>query len=233
MKTKSMVAAGALLASCALLTGCGGLAGIGGPTDQDEISYEVSEKVATLFVESGSGDITVSETDRQGIKVVETLYWRGDKPKTEHPVDGDTLTLRYKCEQRNWGSCGVNYRVEVPKGLKVKTDTGSGNLTLRDLSGELEATTGSGDIEANGLAGKKAYAETGSGGAELKYAAVPDSVEVETGSGDVTVRLPQGSYDVTTETGSGDTSVKVTDDPKSPRKVSLKTGSGDATVLAG
>jgi Putative adhesin len=228
---KTIAIAGGLLASAALLSGCG-LAGLGGPTNQDTVTYEVADKVAKLHVKSGSGDTVITETGGNTVRVVETLQWRDTKPDAQHSVDGDTLFIRYDCEQ-NWGSCSVNYKIEVPKGLQVDADAGSGDITLRSLTGPLNLTAGSGDVDASGLAGKKVFATAGSGTIELKYTTAPDSAELEAGSGDVTMHVPDGAYDVVTKVGSGDTNVTVDKDPGSPRKVSLTTGSGDASVLAG
>jgi hypothetical protein len=228
---KTIAIAGGLLASAALLSGCG-LAGLGGPSNQDTVSYEVTDKVAKLRVESGAGDAVITETGGSAIRVVETLQWRGDKPNAEHSVDGDTLFLRYDCAE-GWGGCSVNYKIEIPKGLQVDADAGSGDITLRSLTGPLDVTAGSGDVDASGLAGKKVVAEAGSGNIELKYTTAPDSAELKAGSGDVTLHVPDGSYDVKTEVGSGDTNVAVDKDPNSPRKLSLTTGSGNVSVMAG
>jgi hypothetical protein len=228
---KTIAIAGGLLASAALLSGCG-LAGLGGPSNQDTVSYEVTDKVAKLRVESGAGDAVITETGGSAIRVVETLQWRGDKPNAEHSVDGDTLFLRYDCAE-GWGGCSVNYKIEIPKGLQVDADTGSGDITLRSLTGPLDVTAGSGDVDASGLAGKKVVAEAGSGNIELKYTTAPDSAELKAGSGDVTLHVPDGAYDVKTEVGSGDTNVAVDKDPNSPRKLSLTTGSGNVSVMAG
>ncbi|GAA2793264.1 hypothetical protein [Nonomuraea dietziae] len=38
----------------------------------------------------------------------------------------------------------MSYQVEVPEGLRVKVGSDSGGLTLKNLSGEVEATTDSG-----------------------------------------------------------------------------------------
>ncbi|WP_327086450.1 DUF4097 domain-containing protein [Nonomuraea sp. NBC_01738] len=228
---KRIVIAGALLASAASLTGCG-LASIGGPTEERVIDYDVTDKVASLSVRSESGDIVISETARTGIKVTETLQWRNKQPKATHAVQGDTLALTYDCEQ-SWDSCHVNYRIEVPKGLLVKTHTGSGDITLRQLSAIFEATTGSGDIEGSGLAGKKVTVDTGSGAVELKMTGAPDDVKLETGSGDVKLYLPKGPYDLDVRTGSGESQLDLTDTPGDPHRISLQSGSGDLSVLAG
>jgi hypothetical protein len=228
---KTIAIAGGLLASAALLSGCG-LAGLGGPANQDTVSYEVTDKVTRLHVKSGSGDTVITETDGNAIRVVETLQWRDSKPDAQHSVDGDTLFIRYDCAQ-SWGNCSVNYKIEIPKGLQVDADAGSGDITLRSLTGPLNLTAGSGDVDASGLAGKKVVAEAGSGNIELKYTAAPDSAELEAGSGDVTLHVPGGAYDVKTDVGSGEENVAVDKDPNSPRKLRLTVGSGDVNVLAG
>ncbi|GGP11633.1 DUF4097 domain-containing protein [Nonomuraea glycinis] len=228
---KTIAIAGGLLASAALLSGCG-LAGLGGPANQDTVSYEVTDKVTRLHVKSGSGDTVITETGGSAIRVVETLQWRESKPDAQHSVDGDTLFIRYDCEQ-SWGNCSVNYKIEIPKGLQVDADAGSGDITLRSLTGPLNLTAGSGDVDASGLAGKKVVAEAGSGNIELKYTTAPDSAELEAGSGDVTLHVPGGAYDVKAEVGSGEENVTVDKDPNSPRKLRLTVGSGDVNVLAG
>lgn len=222
--------AGALLASTALLTGCG-LASIGGPTDESVVNYDVKDKVSTLQLRSGSGDAVITESDRSGIHVTETLQWRGDdKPKAEHKVDGDRLAVSYDCGS-SWGSCSVNYKIEIPKGLKIDIDAGSGNLTLRGLTGQLDVVNGSGDIEGSDLGSRKGVIENGSGDIELKYTAAPENLDLQNGSGDISVYVPQGSYDVSTDAGSGDTKVDVADTPGAPNKITMESGSGNLNVL--
>ncbi len=228
---KTIAIAGGVLASALLLTGCG-LGGLGGPTHQDTVSYEVTDKVAKLYVKSESGDTVITETGGSAIRVVETLRWRDNKPQAEHAVEGDTLRVSFDCKP-SWGSCGVDYRIEVPRGLKVEAESGSGDITLRSLSGPLVLTAGSGDIDASGLTGKTVTGEAGSGAIELKYASAPDSADLESGSGNVTLRVPAGAYDVTADVGSGEATVSVDDDDASPRKLNLTSGSGDVSVLPG
>ncbi|MFI6498438.1 DUF4097 family beta strand repeat-containing protein [Nonomuraea typhae] len=228
---KPIVFAGALLASTAVLTGCG-LASIGGPTEESVVNYDVNDKVALLDVNSGSGDIVVTETDRSGIRVTETLQWRNNKPEAEHKVEGDTLKVTYSC-RANSGSCSVSYKIEVPKGLKVKADAGSGHITLRGLTGELEASAGSGDIEASDLGGKKVVADAGSGSMDLKYASAPSDVMLEAGSGDITLTLPNGPYNVSAQADSGDAKVEVANDRNSANRVTVEAGSGNINVVPG
>ncbi|MDP4509786.1 DUF4097 family beta strand repeat-containing protein [Nonomuraea turcica] len=229
---KTIAIAGGLLASAVLLTGCG-LGDLAGPTNQDTTSYEVTDKVTKLQLESHAGDTVVTETDGTAIRVVEKLRWRGDdKPKPEHKVEGGALFVTYDCAS-NWGSCSVDYEIEVPKGLAVDLDSGSGNITLRALTGDIDVHVGSGDVDASDLAGKRVVAEAGSGNVELKYTTVPTSAQLKAGSGDIVLNVPDGAYDVKTETGSGDATVSVKDDGSSPNKISLSAGSGNVSVLPG
>lgn len=57
-------------------------------------------------------------------------------------------------------------------------------------------------------------------------------MELEVGSGDITLNVPDGAYDVKSDVGSGDKNVSIKSDSSSPRKISLKSGSGDITVAA-
>ncbi|GAA4582116.1 hypothetical protein GCM10023194_15780 [Planotetraspora phitsanulokensis] len=226
-----MIVAGVALGAALALTACGaeidlGKVGLGG--EQAVESYDVTDEITALRAYTGAGEIVVNESGRTGVHVTETLHWRGEKPQNGHQVDAGTLTLRYQCHD-----CSVDYRVEVPKGLNVNIDAGSGTITLRELSGQVSAAAGSGDIDARGLSGRQVTATTGSGEVKLRFAATPEKVRVETGSGDGTVWVPSGSYNVTASTGAGDEEVAVTQDPSSPRTVVVKTGSGDARVLKG
>ncbi|TYB58594.1 DUF4097 domain-containing protein [Nonomuraea sp. PA05] len=227
---KTIAIAGGLLAAAALLTGCG-LGDIAGPSNEDTVSYQVTDKVTKLQLKSDAGEAVITETDGTAVRVVETLHWRGDshKPKPEHKVEGDALFLTYACPA-NWGSCSVDYKIEIPKGLPVDLEAGSGNLTLRNLTGQIDLTAGSGDVDAAGLAGKKVYADLGSGNIQLTYTAAPETAELKTGSGDITLNVPDGAYDVKTDVGSGDATVTVKKDTASAHKISLTAGSGDITV---
>ncbi|MFD0884395.1 DUF4097 family beta strand repeat-containing protein [Streptosporangium algeriense] len=230
-KRKNVVAVGALAGAVLLLSGCRLDVDLGGQR-QSVATYTVGGGLTALEAYVGAGDIVISETGQGEVRVTETRHWSGDErnsPKTEHPVAGGTLTLRYDCPASS--NCSVDYRLDIPKGLAVTLESAAGDITMRSLTGEVNATAGTGGIEGNGLGGRSLVATTGAGEVKVRFAAAPGHVEVETGTGDATVRLPQGSYNVTADTGVGEEVVKVTDDPASPNSVSVRTGAGDAKVL--
>ncbi|WP_283134790.1 DUF4097 family beta strand repeat-containing protein [Rhizohabitans arisaemae] len=219
-----------VLASALAVAGCG----IIGTESRETKTYQVADAVHTLDVQSGAGDVTVVESDRSGVAVTETLYWGGDRPTTERPVSGGTLTLAYSCGGGLFGikNCGVDYRVEIPRGMRlVKVGTGAGDVRLEGVGATLDIGAGAGDITAVRLVAGRTKAESGAGDVDLAFTDAPDQVEVETGAGDGTLRLPPGPYAVTLHTGAGSETVHIDRDPNAPRKISVQTGAGNVNLL--
>ncbi len=230
MKRTAMIAG--LLGLAAVVTGCG----VGGSPHEDTASYDVTDKVAALRVEADSGSVEVVESDRQGIRVTERLTWHKDKPKTSHEVRGDTLELAFTCPTTwGWGAvgttCDVSYQVEVPRQLRVKVTSDSGDVTLKDLSGSLEATTDSGAIETIGLTGKQVSTKTDSGDMTLAFTGRPGKVTTATDSGKTVIHVPQGPYDIVTRTDSGNKDIGVAGDPSADSSIDASSDSGDLEVV--
>ncbi|MEU6717896.1 DUF4097 family beta strand repeat-containing protein [Nonomuraea sp. NPDC046802] len=232
MRMKRTAMAAGILGLAAVSTGCG----LAGPESEDTVSYDVTDKVAAVKVEADAGSVEVVESDRQGIRVTERLVWRKNKPETSHPVQGDTLALSFKCPT-TWGlgapgvSCEVSYQVEVPKGLSVKASTDSGKVTLKNLSGPLEAETDSGAIEAGGLSGKRVVTRTDSGNMTVAFTGQPDKVESATDSGRTVIHVPHGPYRIEAQSGSGNQNITAARDPASQRVIALSSDSGDLEVV--
>ncbi|MCG5215828.1 DUF4097 family beta strand repeat-containing protein [Streptosporangium soli] len=228
MRRTAMVAG--LLGLAAVVTGCGTPA-------EDVVSYDVTDKVAALYVEADSGTVDVVESDRQGIRVTERLSWSRNKPETSHKVQGDTLGLTFTCPTTwGWGAlgvtCDVSYQVEVPKGLRVKVSSDSGVLTLKNLSGEVEATTDSGTVEASGLTGKQVVTKTDSGDMNLAFAGRPDKVTTSTDSGNTVIHVPQGPYNIVAKTESGEKDIKAASAPSAQHAIELSSDSGSMEVVS-
>jgi hypothetical protein len=105
---------------------------------------------------------------------------------------------------------------------QLDTETGSGDLHVDHIAGNVSVTTGSGDVELSDVGSVRA-GSVGSG--DLKMRNVRDGVNVgNVGSGDVTVEHVGGSVHVDT-IGSGDVAAK---DVRGDLVVAAK-GSGDVT----
>ncbi len=99
---------------------------------------------------------------------------------------------------------------------------GSGDVKLKNLTGEVTLQTGSGDVRAREISGP-VKGGTGSGDVEIEETGVGD-IDLHTGSGNITARGVQGGF--RGETGSGN----VTADGTQSGSWEIRTGSGNVTV---
>lgn len=114
-------------------------------------------------------------------------------------------------------------RVEVPPGVNVWLDTGSGGADVASLQGNLEIESGSGHVRVAQVDGK-VQIDSGSGGIRLEQ--VKGDIDVEGGSGLVEIYQPGAA--VRGEIGSGGLRL-VTDQPVAGDYL-LEAGSGQMVV---
>ncbi len=200
----------------------------------------LGQKVAELRFSNDSGDVKVSVGDT--VEVRRTVRYADDKPDKTYRVEEDTLLLE-ECPVRN---CTIDYEVTVPAGTKVSghVDSGnvevaglasanveaeSGDLTVRDVAGDVNASVQSGSIDLSGIGGAVvAGAESG----DVKVGLTNTrSVSVETQSGNIEVTVPSGKYHVTASTESGNVSNDLGDDA-SGEPIDVSAQSGDITIRA-
>lgn len=206
----TIAAASLTLVATASLAGCSSP-----PFSTGEAAYTVEETVTALRVDSFAGDIEVVPGTGGAVKVVETYEYTQGRPKTQHSVSGGELLLRHAgCGSvHEYDKCGVSYRVEVPASTVVRLSTGGGDIVAENLSGNVHAESGGGDVA-------------------LSFAAVPDSVDARSETGDVTVLVPRGpSYEVTATTEGGHRDVGVRTARSSPNRIRVSSTFGDVRVL--
>jgi Putative adhesin len=195
-----------------------------------------------VTIEAGSGPPRVEAVTRRGLfgsPAVRVVRGAHGRIAVDAPCRFPSSVL----------SCSTTLRVVVPPGTAVRATSGSGNVTVRGLRGDLVAGTASGDIELEGVGGgtvradtgsgsitatavtgRRLQAKTGSGDIDVSATSAPDDAVMQTGSGDVSLTVPDEVYDVRADTGSGDKQVGVRTDPASPRHLQVRTGSGDLKV---
>lgn len=135
-----------------------------------------------------------------------TLEYRGRRVSVVGSSSSGTPTL--------W----VDFRVEVPSGLRVKARNAVGFVTSNGLEGPQDLDTNSGDIEVRDGAGALDL-DTGSG--DIRVADHDGDVRGDTGSGDVHLERIQANQ-VVADTGSGDVDLV-----QVAGALDLDTGSGD------
>lgn len=123
------------------------------------------------------------------------------------------------------GTCKVHFEIKVPKAIALDLKTGSGDVEVKGVKGEIDFVTGSGDAQFN-VEAEKLDVRTGSG--SVNVAGAIGNVDLDSGSGDIEMSGLHGDSQI--NTGSGDVTLTYKAAPKKGR-VKLKTGSGDATIL--
>jgi hypothetical protein len=211
----------------------------------------------SVQLDTGPGDVSIIQGARGApIAVTARITRSFSSPERIDRVEGDVLRLASNC--RSWlnGACGVDYDVTVPPGTRVIANVGSGDVTIAGLrtrsllvvhggSGDLDVRdvsapavdlrVGSGNIEGDLRRSSQVTVQTGSGDLALELAGTPDRVRASTGSGSIELAVPRApSYRIDTDTGSGDVTVDdaLAHDDRSPRLLSVSTGSGDVDLRA-
>jgi hypothetical protein len=123
------------------------------------------------------------------------------------------------------GNCSFSFHALLPAGKRAVLSDGSGNLTLRGLTGPVTVESGSGDVQANELTGRVSL-QNGSGNITGGALSGP-KVTLRDGSGDIAIDSLE-SLDVVVTDGSGNIDLTFT---KAPTRVKVSDSSGDVTVV--
>jgi hypothetical protein len=216
-----------LAATVVALPGCDHT---GGPVHIETQSYEIGGRVVGLRVSSSGGRIDLVTRAGNATRITETVSYDDDRPVTRHSVQGDQLVVQTSGCPDDSHQCSVSYQIEVPPGLAARLDSAGGDIGLHALTGDLDISSGGGQLRADTLAARKLVVRTGGGSADVRFTAVPDRVDLDTAGGQAVVRLPDGRYAVETDSAGGDNRAAVRLDPASPHRVSIRTGGGDVSV---
>ena len=207
--------------------------------------------VSRVEVDLFSGQVAVAAGRSDRVVVERRLQWKDTQPTYKEEWSGDVLRITVECPGAH-ERCGIDYTLRIPAGASLQAHSGSGDMAVRDLAGEVRLDTGSGeatidnitgklwirsgagDVKATRLRSQDTDIDTGSGTVDLRYLDPVSRARVVTGSGEIRVSVPNGSfedgYNVQADTGSGTREVGVRVDSASTRTITVSTGSGDITV---
>jgi DUF4097 and DUF4098 domain-containing protein YvlB len=163
-----------------------------------------------LDLTTGSGEITIKSGSSNQVVVHGTISSNNWFSSAENAVrqvesnppiqqNGNDIRIGYNLPDDVKRHISINYEITVPADAAVLAHSGSGNVSVEGVRGEVQSQTGSGDIQLRNLGGR-VHAQTGSGGIRAQDVAAP--FYAHTGSGDIDAALT-GSGDVDIQTGSG------------------------------
>ncbi len=208
-------------------------------------SFHFETDIQHIDVDLDAANLLILPMDDDTVSVEMDIEYWGDEPDYDVWVENGTLKIEIDCD---W-SCDGRFVARVPTAASARIDTGSGDVKIHDLEGDLrvdvgsgdvtvedtlgfvELFSGSGDIKGTRLYSESCVAETGSGDIDISFDGTPRRVDLDTGSGDVDLDVPAGSYDISISTGSGDKSIRgLDDDTSADNQIRVETGSGDVTI---
>ena len=177
--------------------------------------------IDTLRIEAGAGSMDiVGVSGGNEITVVATIQISdNDDDEARERIasdmmlslekDSDTAELKAWFESGgwNWGrgdSPRISLEVQMPEGLHLDVDDGSGSIEIENVRGDISMDDGSGSLSMKDVGGDVEI-EDGSG--SIKVSGVGGNLSINDGSGSITVKGVAGS--VTVDDGSG--SIDVSD----------------------
>lgn len=172
-----------------------------------------ADGVETLQIEAGAGGLDVTGVPGATRIVVAALIRVPDADADKarqilsddlvFSLDRDGRNADLKAYFENSGrlfgnSPSVSLEVQVPEGMSLDIEDGSGPVEVRNVRGDIKLDDGSGSIQMTDVGGQLRVTD-GSGSIVIKGAG--GDIEIVDGSGSITVANVQGS--VTIEDGSG------------------------------
>ncbi len=203
-----------------------------------------------------NGSINVEPASGNTAQVHGEKKWReGDPSKVRFVVskDGDNVTVCAlwdegdSCSENGYQSnrrhgnfdhndVSVKFTVQLPKGVRVQTNTVNGSLDISGASAEVVAHTVNGRIDAASTSGP-VDAETVNGSIRVRMDAIPantQELEYSTVNGSVTLEVPSnfsGELEMETVNGSLQSDFPVTMQGRfNPRHLRAKIGEGGPTI---
>lgn len=187
-------------------------------TIAQEKSVERSfENINKITLSTASGDCSFAKSNSGKVEVTVTYSYSDDVYKISMKTEGDELSLKEKFERNISGRGHSKWAILVPDGVEVSFNSGSGDISARDVTLNIRSNTGSGDVKFNRFRGDIDI-NTGSGNIDMED--YNGSLKLNAGSGDVDLTDAKGAFKV--NLGSGDVELNDLDG-----RFSINTGSGD------
>lgn len=187
-------------------------------------------------ISTGSGDITIHNGSDSTITINARIkasdQWFGGTLSADEKVkrvennppvtqNGSMVIIGRINDPELRRNVSISYDVTVPAISHVRSESGSGNVSIDGVSGSVKMTSGSGNITGKHL-GDEVRISTGSGDIRIDTAKGP--VRANAGSGSIEADGVGGAFYA--ETGSGDITLRQT----APGTVTAKTGSGNVRL---
>jgi hypothetical protein len=160
-----------------------------------------------LVLDTDAGDVDVETWDREEVLVKVDIAGtdrRAGKFDVKFSSEGDRVTIIGKSSDNSFfkwdvGDLDISYHVTVPKKFTVKANTSGGNMSLRNLEGDVRFETSGGNLSVEGVDGT---VNMNTSGGNIHVRTIKGAVKGETSGGGV--RADDVTGDVNVQTSGGD-----------------------------
>jgi Putative adhesin len=208
--------------------------------------------VTTVETDLSFDSLRVTASDSDKVTLDRSYSWSFGRPTVTERRIGDRLVVSSSdCGFTPGIGCTGSVRLVVPRNTMLHLHTSNSSLTLRDMTGDIDATTSNGAIDASGLTGalslhtsnghveatglrsSRVEAATSNGAVRLTFDAAPTAATANTSNGAVTVVVPRDgtAYSINASTSNGAKEIAVPSDPSSRRSIEAHTSNGALRVL--
>jgi len=157
--------------------------------------------VEDIRLSVASGSIVVKKASGSDVKVTLEYNYDDDDYEAEFDQSGSRLRMGEEFKnRRNWNNRGRSeWTLEIPDGMSLDMNTGSGNIEVLNVEADILASSGSGRVEVEGI---KGYSRLTTGSGSISAEDMEGELKVNTGSGAIRVRDINGDSDLNTGSGS-------------------------------
>ncbi|MEW6998308.1 DUF4097 domain-containing protein [Colwelliaceae bacterium BS250] len=153
-----------------------------------------------LVLENVNGDVVIESWQNNSVKVTAEINASNQKARERLQVkmkqSGDRISVETDHENNsgswgnnNNGNSSVDYVVMVPKDIDLRDiDVVNGSLTIKNVSGELNADVVNGSVDASGLA-SDVNVESVNGAVELSFDDTANDLEISVETVNGSIRL--------------------------------------------
>lgn len=198
------------------------------------VTYAVPGSLLAIELRVQSGNVTIVGGSRTGVSVNRSdhsVYGHG--PREERLVRSGILHLVSSCPVLILGSCGSNFRIEVPNNFTITVRAEHGTVRLEGYQGTANITTGAGSISVEDYCGLVLGATSTSGSISVGTSCSSERLALFSDSGAVAVTVPAGSYRINADSQSGSSRVSgLVNDAGAPWGIEALSNSGNVTVVA-
>ena len=188
------------------------------------VRLAVQVRGSTVGLSAGAADVQVTQAAGNTLRLTGKARYSLVRSTVTWHMTPSGVILSPECHFIT-GICSFDFRAVLPAGKRVVLSDGSGDLTLRGLSGPVTAGSGSGDVQANLLSGTLSL-QSGSGNISGSALSGPQ-VTLNAGSGNIAIG-GLASLDVVVNDGSGNVTLIFS---KVPTRVKVSDSSGNVSVV--